>query len=454
MSGDCLYFQSIIKELNPEDKNSGDCCSWDMVSCDKDGYIEKLDFSKYKITLKGPFPQSVAFFSHLKEFSIHGQKGINEIYQLNTDSLEKIDLSDSGMSSPNFPSWLYDAPKVKELDISGTQITGVPQREFKSQFKQCNFANTPICGSYETSPYNFIPDACKTSCTKGGSVSNNSSGSSSGGTKIWPFILIGVIALLLVGLGAFLYLKKVKKDNEFDYDEYTPKPEPKKDNKIKREDSVEITVNENIPFTPSSPVANVPAAAAATAAAATAATATAATAVNKQNNSTDNNNNNGNVSIDHEQSYQPHPSIYNTMIEDADSDEEANKSNNAVNVPIVPTDIKNNGIQNQAPELLRRKSSKKSPINNNSNIVETSTQPQPQTQQQIQPQAPVVPQQQEELYIANWDYQPTLPDELALTAGDVIEIERKFDDGWCTGYNRRTNQSGIVPLCYLMEYKE
>jgi len=305
MSGDCLYFQSIIKELNPEDKNSGDCCSWDMVTCDKGGYIEKLDFSKYKITLKGPFPQSVAFFSHLKEFSIHGQKGINDIYQLNTDSLEKIDLSDSGMSSPNFPSWLYDAPKVKELDISGTQITGVPQREFKSQFKQCNFANTPICGSYETSPYNFIPDACKTSCTKGGSVSNNSSGSSSGGTKIWPFILIGVIALLLVGLGAFLYLKKVKKDNEFDYDEYTPKPEPKKDNKIKREDSIEITVNENIPFTPSSPAANVPAAA----------TATATAAVNKQNDSIANNNN-GNVSIDHEQSYQPHPSIYNTMIND------------------------------------------------------------------------------------------------------------------------------------------
>jgi len=441
MSGDCLYFQSIIKELNPEDKNSGDCCSWDMVTCDKGGYIEKLDFSKYKITLKGPFPQSVAFFSHLKEFSIHGQKGINDIYQLNTDSLEKIDLSDSGMSSPNFPSWLYDAPKVKELDISGTQITGVPQREFKSQFKQCNFANTPICGSYETSPYNFIPDACKTSCTKGGSVSNNSSGSSSGGTKIWPFILIGVIALLLVGLGAFLYLKKVKKDNEFDYDEYTPKPEPKKDNKIKREDSIEITVNENIPFTPSSPAANVPAAA----------TATATAAVNKQNDSIANNNN-GNVSIDHEQSYQPHPSIYNTMINDADSDEEVNKSNNAVNVPIVQTpDVNNNGNQNQVPELLRRKSSKKNPVNSKGNtIVEASTQPLPQPQ----PQESVVPQQQEELYIANWDYQPTLSDELALTAGDVIEIRKKFDDGWCSGYNRRTNQTGIVPLCYLMKYNE
>lgn len=441
MSGDCLYFQSIIKELNPEDKNSGDCCSWDMVTCDKGGYIEKLDFSKYKITLKGPFPQSVAFFSHLKEFSIHGQKGINDIYQLNTDSLEKIDLSDSGMSSPNFPSWLYDAPKVKELDISGTQITGVPQREFKSQFKQCNFANTPICGTYETSPYDFIPDACKTSCSKGGTVSNSSSSSGGGGTKVWPFILIGVIALLLVGLGAFLYLKKVKKDNEFDYDEYTPKPEPKKDNKIKREDSIEITVNENIPFTPSSPAANVPAAAAATATA----------AVNKQNDSIANNNN-GNVSIDHEQSYQPHPSIYNTMINDADSDEEVNKSNNAVNVPIVQTpDVNNNGNQNQVPELLRRKSSKKNPVNSKGNtIVEASTQPLPQPQ----PQESVVPQQQEELYIANWDYQPTLSDELALTAGDVIEIRKKFDDGWCSGYNRRTNQTGIVPLCYLMEYNE
>jgi len=73
---------------------------------------------------------------------------------------------------------------------------------------------------------------------------------------------------------------------------------------------------------------------------------------------------------------------------------------------------------------------------------------------QPQPQESVVPQQQEELYIANWDYQPTLSDELALTAGDVIEIRKKFDDGWCSGYNRRTNQTGIVPLCYLMKYNE
>jgi len=403
-----------------------------MVSCDKEGYIEKLDFTKYKITLKGPFPQSVAFFTHLKEFSIHGQKGINDIYQLSTDSLEKIDLSDSGMSSPNFPSWLYDAQKVKELDISGTQITGVPQREFKSQIKKCNFSNTPICSSYETSPYNFIPDACKASCTKGGTVSNGGGSSSSGGTSVWPFIIIGIIALLLVGLGAFFYLKKVKKDNEFDYDEYAPKPEPKNNNNnIKREDSVEITVNEKIPLTPNSPITNVPVAPA------------AAAAVNTHNNPTTNNN--GNVSIDHEQSYQPHPSIYNTMINDADSDEETNNNNNAVNVPIVPTlGVNNNGNQNQVPELLRRKSSRKNPTNsNNNNIPEVAAQP-----------IESVPQQQEDLYIANWDYAPSLSDELALTAGDVIEIKKKYDDGWCSGYNRRTNQTGIVPLCYLKEYKE
>jgi len=59
------------------------------------------------------------------------------------------------------------------------------------------------------------------------------------------------------------------------------------------------------------------------------------------------------------------------------------------------------------------------------------------------------PQQQEEIYIADWDFEPKLPDELKVTAGDAIVIKEKFSDGWCTGYNKRTHQTGAVPLCYL-----
>jgi len=240
-----------------------------------------------------------------------------------------------------------------------------------------------------------------------------------------PYILIGVAAVLIIALCAFLYLKKSKKNNEF-YEEYA---QSHSNNNIKRDDSVEISVNDKAPL---SPKGNLP-------------TTTAVNNNQSYNNQSYNNqsynnspvngknmNYNGNVSVDPEQSFQPHPSIYNTMTTDVDSDEE--DDSNIVNQPIV------SGNQD-IPALLRRKSSRKTPISEAAEVQEAN----PQN---------YVPQGQEDLYIANWDYTPTLSDELALTAGDVIEIKKKFDDGWCTGYNRRTNLTGIVPLCYLKEYED
>jgi len=458
---DCVYFQTLIRELNPADTNSGDCCTWDMVGCDDSGNIIKIDLSNYNgVSTVGAFPQTVNFLTHLKEFSIRGQQNINDIYNINCQNLEKVDLSNSGMASPNFPSWLYDAPNLKELDISNTQMTGIPQREIKSNLSGCNFSSTPICGSYESSPYNFIPDICKTSCTQGAtgnmsSSSSSSSGKSNGGTKIWPFILIGIIALLAIALICFLLLnKKGKKKNSYsNYEESEPQPilpVSKKENKneVKEEEEeeepVEITVNNNTPAVVSKPqISPFVASGPPTPASNLNNKNIEEAAINNYNNAyggAKNNresgasyrNSNGANDISFEQdNIQPHPSIYNTMMVDSD-DEDDGPVGNIINQPIVSAV---NDKQETIPSLLRRKSSKKANVKKDYVPIES-------------------PKEQIELFIANWDYVPSLSDELALTAGDVVEIKRKFDDGWCNAYNRRTNKTGIVPLNYLKEYED
>eukprot|EP00833_Pecoramyces_ruminatium_P010612 jgi/Orpsp1_1/1184644/evm.model.c7180000090377.2 len=55
-----------MKELNPSDTNTGDCCSWSMVKCNGDEIIT-LDFSDYKIIQIDSFPQTVQFLTSLKE---------------------------------------------------------------------------------------------------------------------------------------------------------------------------------------------------------------------------------------------------------------------------------------------------------------------------------------------------------------------------------------------------
>jgi len=429
MSSDCQFFSIFIEALNNNKKDSSvpaNCCEWDKLECDSQGNIIKLDLSSYKFPYTGALPQTVESFSHLKEFSISGQKGITDIYHIQYNELEKVDLSNSGIKAQSLPLWIAKAPKLKEVDISGTEISGAPQEKFVSSLTNCNFSSTPLCNNYQSSPYaGNVPDICITSCTKGGASKIKISKDSEGSSSILPYILIGVAAVLIIALCAFLYLKKSKKNNEF-YEEYA---QSHSNNNIKRDDSVEISVNDKAPL---SPKGNLP-------------TTTAVNNNQSYNNQSYNNqsynnspvngknmNYNGNVSVDPEQSFQPHPSIYNTMTTDVDSDEE--DDSNIVNQPIV------SGNQD-IPALLRRKSSRKTPISEAAEVQEAN----PQN---------YVPQGQEDLYIANWDYTPTLSDELALTAGDVIEIKKKFDDGWCTGYNRRTNLTGIVPLCYLKEYED
>jgi len=449
---DCIHFQTIIKELNPNDSNTGDCCSWSMVKCDGTSIV-KIDFSDYKgIDKDVSFPQTVQFLSNLKEFSIKGQQHIKEIPSLPVENIEKIDLSNSGLSSSMFPTWIMDAQKIKELDISNTQITGMPQREIRSNIKSCSFSNTPICGTYQSSPYaNFIPDTCKSSCSGGytGSISSNGNNSTNnnGGTKVWPYILIGFAVVAILGALGFLYMKKSKRSDKLsNYDSPRPiLPVSKKENKDAEIESLEISVDENTPALPKVPT---PAVVNSTADE----SKIEEMARNKYNaayggdanqNIFKNNRASGvsvkdiyrqhNISTlsEQDQSFYPHPSIYNTMTTDNDSDDDEVD----INKPIISELKDEKDKLKEQPILLRRKSSKKINPKSLANPPEKK-------------------QEKSELYIANWDYTPALSDELALVAGDVIEVRKKFDDGWSTGYNRRTKQTGIIPLCYLKEYEE
>ncbi|KAI8843239.1 hypothetical protein BJ741DRAFT_297179 [Chytriomyces cf. hyalinus JEL632] len=46
-------------------------------------------------------------------------------------------------------------------------------------------------------------------------------------------------------------------------------------------------------------------------------------------------------------------------------------------------------------------------------------------------------------------YMPVNPDELEIHVGDVIMVEKWFDDGWIMGHNARTGKQGLCPSNYL-----
>ncbi|KAJ3113170.1 hypothetical protein HDU96_003704 [Phlyctochytrium bullatum] len=57
------------------------------------------------------------------------------------------------------------------------------------------------------------------------------------------------------------------------------------------------------------------------------------------------------------------------------------------------------------------------------------------------------------VYIARDGVQPLDPDEVELEAGDPIQVDTVYADGWCKGVNLRTRQYGFVSLAYLSEWK-
>ncbi|KAJ3387244.1 Sorbin and SH3 domain-containing protein 2 [Entophlyctis sp. JEL0112] len=50
------------------------------------------------------------------------------------------------------------------------------------------------------------------------------------------------------------------------------------------------------------------------------------------------------------------------------------------------------------------------------------------------------------------DFDPENPDEIELRVGDKVQVKKKYDDGWCTGLNMVTNQTGLLPLDCLAEF--
>lgn len=467
---DCIYLNLILKELNPADSNSGPCCAWNMVECDNTQNIVKLDFSNYAIQREMTFPQTLLYLTHLKEFSLKGQKNIYDIYSIDVTSLEKLDLSNTGLNSTTFPKWISDAKNLKELDLTNTKINAVPQIKFNSNdlLTKCSITNTPICSIYQNNSFDFLPKLCKDSCSDKVPVNGNTNDSSDSSSSSWPYILIGVVVLIVLILaGGYFYMRSRKNKNEDKYEDYNSNPKPIPIAKKPKEDhNTSVNNNDkiiNIDPQPKSQKMEEVARNNYTNAYGgdvthqsiehDKASYASVKDIYRQHNASNN-------SLNHErkssqQSQQQYNSIYNSISNDDslnNSQDEEIISNEIIGAGAVAAaaataitikdDDNNNHDKKNEPELLRRKSSKKS-VSSHANSQSTQS----SSNENLIPTNEKV-----ELYMANWDYEPTLSDELTLMAGDIIEIRKIFDDGWSTGLNRRTQKTGIIPMCYLKPY--
>jgi hypothetical protein len=50
--------------------------------------------------------------------------------------------------------------------------------------------------------------------------------------------------------------------------------------------------------------------------------------------------------------------------------------------------------------------------------------------------------------------EPHLEDEIAILAGDILNVHTIFDDGWAAGQNKRTGAVGIFPLPCCVQANE
>ncbi|KAF8918494.1 hypothetical protein BGZ58_004851, partial [Dissophora ornata] len=51
---------------------------------------------------------------------------------------------------------------------------------------------------------------------------------------------------------------------------------------------------------------------------------------------------------------------------------------------------------------------------------------------------------------ALYPYQSSMADELDLTPGDIVNVQRVFDDGWAVGVNMNTSREGAFPVVCVM----
>ncbi|OUM70241.1 hypothetical protein PIROE2DRAFT_27740, partial [Piromyces sp. E2] len=50
------------------------------------------------------------------------------------------------------------------------------------------------------------------------------------------------------------------------------------------------------------------------------------------------------------------------------------------------------------------------------------------------------------VYRVLYDFEPSLPDEMEIQAGDIIRTEETFEDGWAYGINMSTGKKGTFPM--------
>ncbi|KAJ3119572.1 Sorbin and SH3 domain-containing protein 2 [Physocladia obscura] len=90
----------------------------------------------------------------------------------------------------------------------------------------------------------------------------------------------------------------------------------------------------------------------------------------------------------------------------------------------------------------------------NSSLMAASATPKLPGQQQQKPFAAVAaaPFPASDTFDVVEDFDPENGDEIELRVGDKVKVTKKYDDGWCTGLNLATNQSGLLPLDCLSEF--
>ncbi|KAI8613932.1 hypothetical protein BC830DRAFT_1129740 [Chytriomyces sp. MP71] len=75
----------------------------------------------------------------------------------------------------------------------------------------------------------------------------------------------------------------------------------------------------------------------------------------------------------------------------------------------------------------------------------TSIAPPPVQKEQTNEPVAQPKQQEQQVFIAAFNFIPELQDEIPVTIGDKIALVQNFDDGWAIGYSFRLNKKGLFP---------
>lgn len=169
-------------------------------------------------------------------------------------------------------------------------------------------------------------------------------------------------------------------------------------------------------------------------------------------------NNNGNENVNMQQSNEPTvmngTSMYNNNISNPEPidnspspfDDFLNPTSikNTVDDISKPTkDLSSNNNSSSATAPIKTNSeSKRKSVVNNENLANLKPNEKVYNTKELNPK----------YCKAIYPFKKSMDDELELEANDLVDITKKFDDGWATGVNLRSGKDGFFPLNCLLEF--